>query len=522
MRLRTNWFDRAVAYVSPQAGLQRAKARTAFDVLTNKRDYEGASRGRRTDGWRTAGTSADAEISRAGPLLRDRMRDLVRNNPHAAKAVSVLATNMVGDGILPRANTGDAAVDKKINGLFDRWYAECDADGQLDFAGLQTLMVRGWLEGGETFLRQRRRRLSDGLASPVQVQVLEADMLNNTQDTLLATKGSTVIQGIEFDRLGRRTAYLFYAEHPGNDRAFTGQIDKTYRVPAGEVAHLYEKQRTQVRGVPWGAPVVTALRDLGDYEDAEIMRKKLEACMVGVVTGGDEADMASFLPPQQVDEQGNPINDPTGVYDSNSLVERMEPGMFLHARGGRNITFNDPKQNGGYAEYKRASVRTIAAGFRVPYELLSGDLSEVNYSSMRGSIIEFRRVISAAQWQIIIPMACQKMWDWFIEGLYLAGEIRLAKVPVKWSPPRFMSVDPLKDAMADLLDMRSGTKTFVECVTERGRTVEEVLSEHKQAAAQFDTLGLIFDSDPRKVTKAGILQDIAAMSNSLDDKPPKR
>jgi len=99
--MRASWFDRAIALVSPRRATRRLLAREAFEGLT--RGYEGAARGRRTDGWRSPGTSADSEIATAGALLRDRMRDLVRNNPHAAKAVAVLVNNIVGAGIMPRA-----------------------------------------------------------------------------------------------------------------------------------------------------------------------------------------------------------------------------------------------------------------------------------------------------------------------------------------------------------------------------------------------------------------------------------
>ncbi|SIS76252.1 phage portal protein [Phaeovulum vinaykumarii] len=76
---------------------RRVMARQAFETLT--RGYDGAARGRRTEGWRAPGSSADTEIGVAGALLRDRMRDLVRNNPHAAKAVAVLVNNIIGAGI---------------------------------------------------------------------------------------------------------------------------------------------------------------------------------------------------------------------------------------------------------------------------------------------------------------------------------------------------------------------------------------------------------------------------------------
>jgi capsid protein len=126
-----SWLDRAIASVAPRTATRRVLARQAFEGLA--RSYEGAARGRRTDGWHAPGSSADTEIGRAGALLRDRMRDLVRNNPHAAKAVSVLVNNIVGAGIMPRAASGDAALDREVDRLFEIWARGCDADGQLDF-----------------------------------------------------------------------------------------------------------------------------------------------------------------------------------------------------------------------------------------------------------------------------------------------------------------------------------------------------------------------------------------------------
>ena len=80
------------------------------------------------------------------------MRDLVRNNPHAAKAVAVLVNNIIGAGIMPRAASGDDTLDRKVDALFERWTADCDADGQLDFYGMQTLICREMVEAGEVLV----------------------------------------------------------------------------------------------------------------------------------------------------------------------------------------------------------------------------------------------------------------------------------------------------------------------------------------------------------------------------------
>lgn len=188
------FLDRMVAWAAPEAGVRRALARRSFEALSAKthgssRGYDGAAKGRRTDGWKATGTSADAEIAAASGLLRDRMRDLTRNNPHAAKAVSVLVNNIVGSGIIPRAATGDARLDETVDWLWTEWTAACDADGQLDIFGLQTLAVREMIEAGEVLIRRRPRRLSDGLSVPLQVQIIEADLLDNTRNGDLADGG---------------------------------------------------------------------------------------------------------------------------------------------------------------------------------------------------------------------------------------------------------------------------------------------------------------------------------------------
>jgi hypothetical protein len=68
--------------------------------------YEGATAGRRAYGWYAASTDANVELMGALIWLRNRSRDLIRNNPYAARAVEELAGNVVGTGIVPKAKTG--------------------------------------------------------------------------------------------------------------------------------------------------------------------------------------------------------------------------------------------------------------------------------------------------------------------------------------------------------------------------------------------------------------------------------
>lgn len=482
-----NWFERVIGTVAPRAAVRRVAARQALETLA--RGYDGSARGRMTDGWRTASSSADTEIAQAGGLLRDRMRDLVRNNPHAAKAIAVLATNIVGSGIMPRAASRDPELNKHVDALFERWSKSCDADGQLDFYGLQTLVAREMVEAGEVLVRRRMRRAADRLPVPMQLQVIEADLLDGHRTGIAG--GRRQVQGIEFDEIGRRKAYWMFSEHPGSNLAIAAGRFDSHPVPAAEIAHVYEKQRTQVRGVPWGTPVIRALRNLDDYELAEIVRKKTEACVAAFVIGDDEDQEGITLG----------VTDPAG-----RRIEGFEPGMIAYVRGGKEVKFNQPAATGGYGDYKRASLHTIAAGFRIPYELLTGDLSQVNYSSIRAGLVEFRRLIEAVQWQIFIPLFCEPAWQWFCDAAWIAGEIPEPSVAVEWTPPRFEAVDALKDATADMMMVRTGTMSLKEAIARQGRNPDAMLDEIAETNALLDKLGIILDSDPRKVSRAGLTQ----------------
>lgn len=507
--MAVNWLDRAISHIAPAAAARRVRSRMAFEAMA--RGYDGARQDRRTMGWRrSGGVSADNEIARAGPILRERMRDLVRNNPHAANAVSVLCMHLVGEGISPHPKTGNEALDKKIKGLFEKWSKKCDADGQLDFYGIQTLAVRGMIESGDGLVRRRRRRAEDKLPLPLQLEVIETDLIDSMKNEP-TQGGGTVIQGIERNALGQRSAYWLFASHPGNAN-FDPRASLTSRaVPASEVAHVYEKQRTQVRGVPWGTPCIMPLRDLGGYEEAEQVRKRVESCLVGILVGGDESDGVGI----PLDGQQKP-----GIYDqSGTQVDRFEPGMFAVAKGGKDIKFNTPAATSSYEAYKRSMLHTIASGFRVPYALLSGDLSEVNYSSSKIGLEVFKRLMSQVQWQIIIPMFCEPIWQWFVEAAFLAGEINTLDIPVEWSPPKFYSADPGKDVEADLAEVRAGFKPPQEAITERGRDPDAVLAKFIEWFKKVDAGKIILDSDPRHVTKAGQKQNDKADDGTTPAKP---
>ena len=479
IKARPNWLDRLIEPIAPRLALKRALAR---GVIDETRGYDGAARGRHTQGWKASATSADSEILNSLPMLRNRQRDLERNNPHARKARSVWVNNLVGWGSEPRPSSGNPTLDAKAKQVWKEFVENADADGQLDFHGIYEIAVGAMVSGGESLIRRRIRRPEDGLPVPLQLQVMEGDHLDHMKNGPLLNN-HVAVQGVEFDAIGQRSAYWLYPQHPGNSWSTAALSLQSRPVPASEVLHLYRKERTQTRGVPWGSAVIRSLRDLDDYEIAEIVRKKTEACVVAIVLGADEDNEG--IAPSVTDARGNP-------------VEQFEPGLIAYAHGGKEVRFNTPTATGGYAEYKRAGLHTVAAGYLVPYELMTGDLSQVNFSSSRVGLTEFRRLVTAVHW-----LCCVPIWRWVCEVAYLAGKLPVPYVPVTWPDLEFESVNPIDDANADLIRMRSGTMSWDDAVAKTGRNPDDVMMEIVARLKKFDEADLVFDSDARKVTKGG-------------------
>jgi len=484
-------LEKIIASVAPGVAYRRAVDRARLDLLAGSvRSYDAAKVGHRTDGWTTvSGSSANSEISPQLPRIRERSRDLVRNNPYAAKAVNVHVNNLVGSGVIPKPSGGTPKQNKAVRKVWDAWTAKADADGMLDFYGLQALVARTVVESGECLIRRRTRRMSDGLAVPLQLQVLEPDFIDTSRQG--STTGGYTIDGIEFDALGRRTAYWLYSRHPGDNRAMMVEGITSSRVPAEDILHVYDKLRPgQDRGVPWFAPVILRSWDLATYDEAELMRKRVEACIAAFVeqeAGGDVRPLGRVATGTNTD----------GTSGS-TRRETFEPGMIEYMRPGESVSFNNPTGTGGYGEYMQVQLRGIAAGAGVMYEQMTGDLSLVNYSSIQFGNIEFRASTERHRWQMIVCQFSAPVWGWFMSAGYASGALIRPDFEAAWVAPPWQSIDREKDTAADKAQIRSGLLLWADAATRNGYDPDEALEEIAAFQKKADALGIVLDIDVRQ------------------------
>lgn len=497
--MKRNFLDNVISIVSPGVALDRVRARMALDVIEKhheKRNFEGAGRGRRFDGWQAGSTSATGASFGHLNILRDRARDLVRNDPNSCRAVSIIASNVVGTGIIPQPRSSAKKKAALAKDLWNEWGETtlCDFDDNHDFYGIQSLAMRCIAESGEVILRRRRGRVA-GSPIPLQIQILEPDFIDSFKTSFSIPGGGYIIQGVEFSPAGKKVAYWLYDRHPG-DVGYMPNSLLSKRVVAEDIIHLFRIDRAgQVRGITWSAPVILKTREFNDFEGAHLLRQKIAACFT------------AFIHDSQVPLESNPPKE-------GEELEKVEPGLVWTLPEGKSVTFGNPPGLDGYADFSRNSLSSIARGWGIPYELLSGDYSNVNFASGRLGLIEFSGSVGQWRWNMLIPRGCNRVWSWFTDAGQVAG-YDLSGVTAKHTPPKRTMINPVQEIAAQKDAVRSGLQSLSETIRENGDDPETVFAEIKSDNEICDRYGLILDSDPRKITNGGMAQiDPGADPNS--------
>ena len=473
--MRLDPLTRILAWIAPQAALRRASARHALDGL---RAYDGAGQGRRMRNWQAGNKGPGDEVGFALAKLRARSRDLTRNNPYARRAIDIIVAHQVGYGIMPRPRTGSPAADRRVKQLFAQWATQCDAAGLLDFYGIQALAARTRAEAGEVLIRINRTMPTAERPIGLTLQVLEPDHLDETKNDKPANGNRTAF-GVEIDERGRPVAYWLYPFHPGDMTTPITDLRLSERVPAADVIHLFRADRPgQLRGVPDCAPVITRLRGLDDYQEAELERARVQACLAAFVTTSGSPD-------------GGPLRGTIAPGETDRRTT-MAPGMIEALLPGEDVKFVAPATGGSYGEHTKAVLRAIAVGFGVSYHQLAGDLSDANYSSLRAGNIEFRRMTEQAQWLLLIPCLCERIWREFIGMAVLGGALRprVAGYPVEWVPPAFEAIDPLKDAQAERERIDLMLTSPQRAIAAQGYDPAEIMAEAAEWKAAKEAAGL--------------------------------
>ncbi|UWQ10238.1 phage portal protein [Aliiroseovarius crassostreae] len=422
------------------------------------RRFDGAAGGRRGFGMGTFGR-VNSEVSASGATLRSRARYLANNNPWLSQAVANWAGALVGSGIVPTPKHPDATTRADVTAAFQGWADDADADGRTDFWGLQADVARGLVIDGEAFLH-----VLPGEDGP-RLRLLPPELVDESLTRELGN-GAVIVQGVEFNSEGRRVAYHVLPYRPHDQFA---NYAPPVRVPADEILHVMKPLAAgQVRGVSWLAPVILSASDFDQLCDALLMGAKVAAMH------------SAFL----IDLNGTGGEPYDGTGEGGILETGLEPGTMKRLPTGYDVKFNTPGQLTEIGAFLRLQLQQLAAGLGLPDHLLSGDLSNANYSSLRAGLLPFRQRVEQIQYGVLVPQFLAPIWRQVVTFAVLSGDLAAPDFETaprayaaEWLPPKPMQVDPLKDTQATVAELDAGLTSRRKAVAERGWALEDLDSE---------------------------------------------
>jgi lambda family phage portal protein len=498
-------LDRALSVVFPGWAKRRQAARIGMAQDHARMSalagvYKGARRDRANDDWTPQSVSADAALLQDHRELRDRSRELTRDDPIAAAITRTICDNVVGSGIRPQSRL-DARALGITQEQADAWQELAEAEWnravpyldvtmRTDAYGLQKLAVRQLIENGEAFAIPR---FTSQLNRPFEtcVDMVESDRVD-TPDEKLSDRA--VRNGVVLGRDNQPVGYWIADQHPGDWLIDPQASVLTWRrVRAWDetgrrrVIHLYQPKRPgQTRGEPLFAPVLSALRDLSEYVESERIAARVNSCISLWITQEDPG-IGVEAHTDEITAQGD-------------RLEKMRAGIIQRLRPGERIEpFNANRPGVTFEPYVVALVRQIGAGIGLPLELVLLDFSRTNYSSARAAILEARRFFTQFQ-RLVMERFCQPLWAAVLEEAWLKGRLPGAEdfivnrdlwTAADWIAPGWGWVDPVKEIQASTLAVDGNLSTLAEECASQGRDWQAVMRQRRRERELAAELGLM-------------------------------
>ncbi|MBI9092190.1 MAG: phage portal protein [Desulfobacterium sp.] len=468
--------------------------------------YEGASQAPRMSNFMAPTIGPNTAIGNSLTSLRGRSRQAIRNNPHAKSGQETYTANMVGKGITPRFNFPGApdGVKEQVQELWLDSVPEFDWDGNANFYGMEATVAYALFSDGESLgLIRPRNRYAD-LAVPLQVQLMEADHLDVAYSTTLPS-GRKIRMSIEYTKSGKRAAYHLFKDHPG-EMFMNGDMGRV-RVPAKNITHVFDVTRPgQQRGLPALSSTLVKLHEIDQCVDAELVRRKTTAMF-----GGFIKQIQEYNP-----ENSNMLGSKKTV--SGIDVVALEPGTFPVLNLNEDVVFSQPHDvSGSYIAWMKQQLMDVAQGMGITYDQLTGDLSGVNYSSIRAGLLEFRRALTMKMHKTLIFQFCRPVIQRWLDTAVITGKLIIPDYlqnkrryyrGITWQSDPWQWIDPYKDMLAEILEIRGGLKNYTQALAARGQDIESFFAEREGELKLVDLYNFVFDTDPRKTTAKGIYQGI--------------
>ena len=485
-----NIIDKAIAYISPEAGLKReirrAQSRVIRQFTNSGYSESGASRVKKSmKGWTANSKSPQEDIDNNLDLLRQRSRDLYMGAPLATSALKTNRTNVIGSGLRlksqidfeylgmtrEQANAWESNTERE----FALWAESiwCDALHLNNFYELQQIALISWLLNGDGFCLIKQVEPTKWMPYGLRLHLIEADRVcdPHSQNAGLVNgyvkntkNGNRILNGVEIDDAGAVVAYWVCNRYPNSS---IGEPPKWQRVEAfGEltgnpnILHLMEQERCeQYRGVPYLAPVIECLKQISRYTEAELMAAVVQAFFTAFIKTDAKADGDLFNVTIPQDQQ----------VDEDPIAYEIGAGTINVLRPGEDVVFGDPKRpSSGFDAFVTAMAKYTGAALEIPHELLTKSFM-ASYSASRAALLEAWKAFRMRRTWFANDF-CQPAYELWLSEAIARGRIiapgffndpakKKAWCKADWNGPAPGQIDPTKEVEAAIKRVEQGFST---------------------------------------------------------------
>jgi len=466
---------------------KRALAYFGLEPLPQRqrRSYQAGKINRLNRDWSTMQTSARADVYRYLRPMRARHRVLAKNSDHFKKFLSLMRNNVAGPfGMTLKFAGGTEAQNAEVLAAYKSWCHKeyASVSGRMNFTMILRRIMTIWARDGECLIRKiYGKNKFDYSLKFISVNWLDENY-NETRPN-----GNRVIMSVEIDEDDRPVAY--WLTPPAADFALGMRptVLQRTRVPASEIFHLVlpddenADDDTQTRGVPWGHTGSLSLFNLDRADEANLFSMRAGASKMGFFEhdAGDDID-------GEVDDENSP-----------PLIDHFEPGTFWDLPTGTSFTPFDPQfPNQVHDPFARYILRRAAAGMDVSYHSLTGDLSDVNFSSIRFGVDQERIIFKALQ-EELKELFCRPNLIALIESMVISGQLKTVRkrdlenfLEPQYQGHRWPYMEPVKDIQAERLAIEAGLDTITDSLAEQNRDINDVFTKRAAELKLAEKLGV--------------------------------
>ena len=473
-----------------------------------KRGYAAAETKARYGDFRSSRGSADTELRKGLAVVRAKSRWLARNSSSMRRFLWLLSINTVGkkgfvfeSDVRRQDGTSDKTLNKRVETDFRRWSKRPTVCGKMSMVDLENQAIKSLGRDGE-FIWERvfNPIYRDGIA----INPIEADLLDETLNTINPDTKNQIRMGVEIDKFNRVIAYHFLEQHPGDFTWYSYDSHRRYRrVLAENILHVYVSDRAgQTRGEPWASTVINSIKMLDGYREAETTGRRLRSAIMGF--------FKKMLPkPEGLEELADNDDDE----DRDRLEMSVEPGKFQELPPGLEMQQFDP---GGsqtdYEKFEGQVKKDIAMGLGISVMSHGMETKGVSYSAGRTVRQEDQDFYEVIQ-EFFSDRALEPVFSWWLPRRLIQDDANIPPTRIdaiidscKFRARGWDWVDPSKDVSSNTEAMRTFQTSPQRVAAKQGTTLEELLDEHVEArrmaeerdlTLEYNTVNQVTDESPK-------------------------